>query len=538
MRLVVEQGAGAVVAARGGGEHVVGGAGAPARGEPGADGDSLERAEGPSAAAAGRCRRTAVCPTSPRRAARAAQQRAAHAIPMPTPVPTPMNARSATRRTWCSASAARLRSFLSTTGTPSASSSSRRSGAPVSPAAAGDQAGEAVVCAGMPGTPTPAARTWSQASPARCGDEPLAPARGQSLDGLLALLERLDGVEEAAVVRSALAAGVPRERVLDELQHEVERRLARGRRARRVSSLSDGRRRRQPRAHGAPAASSTAPSAASSRSPGPRRRRSCTARSPTTSRGSSRATAATPRSSPTRARCSATCGCSTSGDELLLDTERVGAAGAVQHDPALQARPRRRAAQAHAGARRAVAHRAGRAARRGRRGPRRGARQRAAARSRGVRCVLVATDVGVDVFCAGRARRRGARRARAPAPGGRGGRRDAARRARPAALRRRPRRRRSRRRPGSTSARCRSPRAATSARRRSPGCYYRGKPNRHLRGLRLSAPAATGDALRLGESRSGGSGRVAVSPVTGRSRSRSCAARRRPATRSRSATAT
>ncbi|HEX5621550.1 MAG TPA: hypothetical protein VFX51_24205 [Solirubrobacteraceae bacterium] len=58
-------------------------------------------------------------------------------------------------------------------------------------------------------------------------DDPLAPARGQSLDGLLELLEQLDGVEEADVVRSALAAGVPRERVLDELQREVERRLLR-----------------------------------------------------------------------------------------------------------------------------------------------------------------------------------------------------------------------------------------------------------------------------------------------------------------------
>ena len=47
------------------------------------------------------------------------------------------------------------------------------------------------------------------------------------LDGLLALLERLDGAEEAAVVRSAVAAGVPVERVLDELRREVERRLAR-----------------------------------------------------------------------------------------------------------------------------------------------------------------------------------------------------------------------------------------------------------------------------------------------------------------------
>src|SRR5215212_5359010 len=60
-------------------------------------------------------------------------------------------------------------------------------------------------------------------------EDPLAPARGQSLDGLLALLEQLDGREEAAVVRSALAAGVAPERVLDELQREVERRLLRSR---------------------------------------------------------------------------------------------------------------------------------------------------------------------------------------------------------------------------------------------------------------------------------------------------------------------
>jgi len=45
--------------------------------------------------------------------------------------------------------------------------------------------------------------------------------------GLLALLERLDGAEEAAVVRAALEYGVPRDRVMDELQREVERRLAR-----------------------------------------------------------------------------------------------------------------------------------------------------------------------------------------------------------------------------------------------------------------------------------------------------------------------
>ena len=47
------------------------------------------------------------------------------------------------------------------------------------------------------------------------------------LDGLLALLERLDGAEEAAVVRSALEFGVPRDRVMDELAAEVQRRLAR-----------------------------------------------------------------------------------------------------------------------------------------------------------------------------------------------------------------------------------------------------------------------------------------------------------------------
>ena len=47
------------------------------------------------------------------------------------------------------------------------------------------------------------------------------------LNGLLGLLERLDGVEEAAVVRSALEAGVSRDQVMDELQAEVLRRLAR-----------------------------------------------------------------------------------------------------------------------------------------------------------------------------------------------------------------------------------------------------------------------------------------------------------------------
>jgi tRNA-modifying protein YgfZ len=45
--------------------------------------------------------------------------------------------------------------------------------------------------------------------------------------------------------------------------------------------------------------------------------------------------------------------------------------------------------------------------------------------------------------------------------------------------------------------------------------HYRGKPNRHLRGLRLSNPASTGDELRLGERAVGRLGTVAASPVHG-----------------------
>jgi folate-binding protein YgfZ len=45
--------------------------------------------------------------------------------------------------------------------------------------------------------------------------------------------------------------------------------------------------------------------------------------------------------------------------------------------------------------------------------------------------------------------------------------------------------------------------------------HYRGKPNRHLRGLRLSAPASSGDVLRLGEKQVGRLGSVAMSPVHG-----------------------
>jgi folate-binding protein YgfZ len=45
--------------------------------------------------------------------------------------------------------------------------------------------------------------------------------------------------------------------------------------------------------------------------------------------------------------------------------------------------------------------------------------------------------------------------------------------------------------------------------------YYRGKPNRHLRGLRLSAPATTGDVLTLGEREVGRLGSAVISPVHG-----------------------
>ena len=45
--------------------------------------------------------------------------------------------------------------------------------------------------------------------------------------------------------------------------------------------------------------------------------------------------------------------------------------------------------------------------------------------------------------------------------------------------------------------------------------HYRGKPNRHLRGLRLSAPAEPGAELRLGEKVVGRLGTVVVSPAHG-----------------------
>jgi folate-binding protein YgfZ len=45
--------------------------------------------------------------------------------------------------------------------------------------------------------------------------------------------------------------------------------------------------------------------------------------------------------------------------------------------------------------------------------------------------------------------------------------------------------------------------------------HYKGKPNRHLRGLRLSEPRQPGDVVRVGDREVGRLGSVAVSPVHG-----------------------
>ena len=67
--------------------------------------------------------------------------------------------------------------------------------------------------------------------------------------------------------------------------------------------------------------------------------------------------------------------------------------------------------------------------------------------------------------------------------------------------------------------------------------YYRGKPNRQLRGLRLSAPASSGDrAVVRGAGRSGVSRASRIAARSARSRSRWSAARPRRGRSSRSAT--
>ncbi len=45
--------------------------------------------------------------------------------------------------------------------------------------------------------------------------------------------------------------------------------------------------------------------------------------------------------------------------------------------------------------------------------------------------------------------------------------------------------------------------------------HYKGRPNRHLRGLKLSAPASAGETLRLGEKEVGRIGSAALSPARG-----------------------
>jgi tRNA-modifying protein YgfZ len=45
--------------------------------------------------------------------------------------------------------------------------------------------------------------------------------------------------------------------------------------------------------------------------------------------------------------------------------------------------------------------------------------------------------------------------------------------------------------------------------------HYKGKPNRHLRGLRLDAPASRGDAILLGDREVGAVGTACVSPALG-----------------------
>jgi folate-binding protein YgfZ len=45
--------------------------------------------------------------------------------------------------------------------------------------------------------------------------------------------------------------------------------------------------------------------------------------------------------------------------------------------------------------------------------------------------------------------------------------------------------------------------------------HYKGKPNRHLRGLKLSEPGQTGDVVVFGEREVGRLGSTAISPVHG-----------------------
>ena len=110
---------------------------------------------------------------------------------------------------------------------------------------------------------------------------------------------------------------------------------------------------------------------------------------------------------------------------------------------------------------------------------------------------------------------RGGARGRGGREGGSGGRRDRARRVRPAAVR--PRHDHRHDSPGGGDQRAR--------RQLHKGCYigqetvarlhYRGKPNRHLRGLRLSGQVEPGAVVRLGDRELGTVGTAVLSPAHG-----------------------
>ena len=138
-----------------------------------------------------------------------------------------------------------------------------------------------------------------------------------------------------------------------------------------------------------------------------------------------------------------------------------------------------------------------------------------AAQLGGADVLLIATDLGIDVVCAAERRRARARRARGPrrARGGGGGRCASSPGARATA---------------STSTSGTIPQEAGLNERAvsfTKGCYvgqetvarlhYRGKPNRHLRGLRFSDAVPTGTPLVLAEREVGRVGSSVVSPRLG-----------------------
>ena len=206
------------------------------------------------------------------------------------------------------------------------------------------------------------------------------------------------------------------------------------------------------------------------------------------------------------------------GDELLLDTERVGAAGALRHDPPLLDRLRRRAAQAHV--ERGLLSLIGPAPRggRGRRRARRAEHAHAAASRRASAVRLIATDLGVDVLCDADdadALRDALVDAGAVAVA------EAAPRclrveARTPALRRRPRRHVIPQEAGLNERAVSFTKGCYVGQETVARLYYRGKPNRHLRGLRLSARRSRpARAARSASARSGTLDGSVVSPTLG-----------------------